>query len=233
MTSEKGYADEAAYYRNLVILPDLILQCAQQDAWKYDEFSLYYRMASCSTISLRWTRGKRKGKTQVYILSMYQQQWYRKVTSFHCWFRCATALFCRNKASPDRFYINGNSRRAWTDQCLFSMWLRQFDQHISRFSGRTVLMLADNACFHGTRDTIRDSSPIPPTQRDFASSTSWRRKNCEHEEKVRNTPNTSSFASEYWRRTRSDLSDRLTYCDILAERHLEWPRMQRHSKLLA
>ena len=40
------------------------------------------------------------------------------------------------------------------NQFLFIKWLRQFDQYISRFPGRKVLLLAGNASCHGTRDTL-------------------------------------------------------------------------------
>ena len=152
MHGVQGDADEAAYYRNLQILRNIISEYAQKDVWNCDEFTLYYRMAPCYTIGPCPIRGKKKDKTRVIFLACTNSSGTEKFPLFVVGSAARPRCFVGINQAQTGF-IYGNSQKACMNQCLFTKWLRQFYQYIIRFLGRKVLLLADNASCHGTRDT--------------------------------------------------------------------------------
>ena len=110
-------------------------------------------MAPCYKIGPHPIRGKKKDITRVTLLAYTNSSSIEEFPLFVVGSAARTRCFVGiNRAQTG--FIYGNSRKAWMNQCLFTKRLRQFDLYISRFPGRKVLLLADNASCHGTRGTL-------------------------------------------------------------------------------
>ena len=116
---EQSEADEAAYYRNLPILRNVISEFAQQDVWNCNEFALYYRMAPCYTIGPPPIHRKKKDKTRVTFLACTDSSGTEKFPLFVVSLSARPRCFVGRKPAQMGF-IYGNSRKAWMNQCLFT-----------------------------------------------------------------------------------------------------------------
>ncbi len=53
-----------------------------------------------------------------------------------------------------------NSPRAWMNSSIFSSWLKEFNEYVSKTQGRKVALLIDNASSHGRIEDIPDLSNL-------------------------------------------------------------------------
>ncbi len=60
------------------------------------------------------------------------------------------------KISSELNICYSSSPRAWMNFSLFSTWLKEFDIHVSKTSGRRVALLLENASAHGKSEDLPD-----------------------------------------------------------------------------
>ncbi len=68
---------------------------------------------------------------------------------------------CSNGSNvSDLKVLYSNSPRTWKHQSIFSSWLEEFNEYISKTSGRKVALLIENASSHCCMEDITSPSNV-------------------------------------------------------------------------